>query len=230
VIVGGEEVSGVLVRLSRGSTIGGRVTIDGQAPESMFGVDLQAVPVDMDQTPQDLEGGIASAELANDGTFRMAGLSGPRLIRLQSPKYALKAVLLNGIDVTDTPMPFGRPEQSVDGVEVVLTERVSTLTGRAADARGRPAGDALVMVFSTDRTHWSETSRFMAASRSGRNGAFTFRNLHPGEYYAVAVLGVDISEWRDPDLLDQLVPGARNVTLEEGSVAVVPDLTAISRR
>jgi hypothetical protein len=54
-------------------------------------------------------------------------------------------VLLDGRDVTDTPLPFGAANQSIEGVDVVLTDRVSEVTGRVVDARGRGVADATVV-------------------------------------------------------------------------------------
>jgi hypothetical protein len=76
--VGNTDLAGVTIRLSRGSTLKGRITLEGQSsPESYFALNLQAVPVDMDRTPQNLETP-ASARIQLDGAFDMVGLSGPR--------------------------------------------------------------------------------------------------------------------------------------------------------
>jgi protocatechuate 3,4-dioxygenase beta subunit len=226
VAVGNTDITGVSVRLSRGSTLKGRITLEGSAsPESYFALNLQAMPLDRDRTPQNLETP-ASARIQPDGTFDLAGLSGPRVLRLTGAvgDWTLKAVLLNGRDVTDTPLVFGSPGQSIDGLEVVLTDRVSELTGRALDASGHAVTDATVAIFSTDRALWSapslwgETSRFVVSARTGRDGAFSVRHLPPGYYYAAAMTQVGPGERRNLELLEALVPDATQLTILEGEM------------
>jgi Carboxypeptidase regulatory-like domain len=235
VTVGNTDITGVTIRLSRGSKLTGRITLEGNASAaSYFALNLQAVPADVDRTPQNLETP-ASARIQEDGAFDMAGLSGPRVLRLtESTDWTLKAVLFNGRDVTDTPLPFGTPNQSIDGLEVVLTDRVSEVTGHAVDARGRAVADATAVIFSTDRalwgepSRWGETSRFVVSAPIGNDGGFSVRHLPPGYYYAAAVTQVAPGEWRNPDLLDALVPSATPITIIEGDI-VTTTLRAVTR-
>ena len=76
---------------------------------------------------------------------------GQRLIRLgtQAPGVSLKAVRLNGVDVTDSGIDF-RPNQDVTGLEVELTTQQSELSGMVTDARGQTVKDYSVVVFARD--------------------------------------------------------------------------------
>ena len=58
----------------------------------------------------------ASARIRADGSFDIAGLNGPRVFRLgeETSDWTLKAVRLNGREVTDAPLPFGMANQSID--------------------------------------------------------------------------------------------------------------------
>ena len=219
VTVNGADVTGLKLRLSRGSTLKGRVTYEGVPDPLLYSaLNLQAVPVDMDYTPQNL-GSPASARIGPDGSFEMTGLSGPRVIRLTEPLrgWALKGVYLNGRDVTDVPLRFGMADQSIENLDVVLTNRVSVVTGHVLDTRGRGVRGATVAVFSTSRAQWSETSRFLGVSdRTDKDGSFSVGNLPPGDYYAAAVTALTPGEWRDPDLLEVLVPSATHLVLLEG--------------
>jgi hypothetical protein len=209
-----------MIRASRGSTFKGRLVFEGNAPQgdATPSLDLQAIPVDMDRTPQTLES--ASARIDADHTFEMAGLTGPRLLRLMEGTvgWTLKAVRLNGRDVTDTPLPAGTAAQSVSGLEVVLTDRISRASGIAVDTRGRGVAGATVIVFGTDRSSWTEGSRFLGSADADQNGRFTVSTLPPGEYYAAAVTPLALEEWRDPDLLNSLVVHATQISIVEGEV------------
>jgi hypothetical protein len=77
----------------------------------------------------------------------LAGLTGPRrLLVSQVPRgWQVQAILLNGLDVTDAALPLGRPSQSLTDVEVVLSRRVTAISGQVT-ARGRPAAAAVLLV------------------------------------------------------------------------------------
>jgi hypothetical protein len=146
-------------------------------------------------------------------------LTGRRLIRLarEPAGWVLKAVLVNGVDVTDTPLGFGTSDESLDGVEIVLTRRISEVSGRISDARGRPQ-TAYVAVFSSDRDRWTPASRFVKFARSAVDGTFLIRGLPPGDYHVVAVdrMLEGIGEWQDPEFLESVAPVAARIRLGEG--------------
>ncbi len=231
VTVNGSDVTNLRLRLSRGSTLRGRITLEGTpSPELYTAVTLQALPVDPDRTPQNV-GSPASARIQSDWTFAMEGLSGPRVLRLtDAPRgWMLAAVRLNGQDVTDSPLPFGTSDQSTTDVEVVLTDRVSKVVGRVTDARGQAVPGAIAVLFSTDRTRWGDTSRFVTVSRAAdRDGMFSVEQLPSGEYYVAAVTSLEAGEWHDPELLEALIPEATHLTISQGETASIT-LRALSR-
>jgi hypothetical protein len=57
----------------------------------------------------------------------------------------VKVVILNGVDVTDMPLTFGTKDQSITDLEVVLTNRVSELSGAVTDDRGQSVADCSVI-------------------------------------------------------------------------------------
>ena len=54
-----------------------------------------------------------------------------------------------GVDVTDTGVEF-RQGDSLDGIKLVITNRISRVTGVVNDERGRRARDYVVIVFAED--------------------------------------------------------------------------------
>jgi hypothetical protein len=181
-------------------------------------IELSPIPVDFDLSPQN---NFASADIHEDWSFEMAGVSGPRRLQLvrTPPGWALKEIRVNGIDATDRPLDFGRANQSLADVEVVLTDRVSELAGTVADDRGAPAAGARVIVFSTDRARWYPASRFLRIATAGADGTFTTVGLPFGSYYAAAMAALPPGGddgWQDPQVLESLVPRASSVTVRDG--------------
>jgi hypothetical protein len=230
VTVNGADVKDLLVQTSPGSTITGRVTCDSARAPSSRNLELSAVPADADLAP--LDGNLARADIRNDWTFEMSGISGPRRLRLlRAPRgWGLKQVLAGGVDVTDAVLLFGAKSQSLSDVEVVLTDRITEIAGTVTDERGRAVADARVMAFAVDRNLWYDRSRFLKNAVSDATGGFSVADLPPGDYFVAAVsrrqLDGDDGALLDPDLLDSLTHAAARVTLSEGQhISANPTVT-----
>ena len=127
------------------------------------------------------------ASIDGDLRFRATDLFGPRLVRVSalSNGWAVKAVLLNGADITDVPIVFTRDH---DGqLQVVLCSRLSTLEGDVRDDAGKTVDDAMVFVFSEDRRSWSLASPRTVFSDVRPDGRFRVGGLTGGQYFAIAV-------------------------------------------
>jgi hypothetical protein len=223
ITVAGRDIGGLHLRTSTGSTITGRISFEGSGERPRPGdVSVTTAPIDFDRAP--IGGPFGRSQTTRDWTFELRGLSGLRIIRLvrEPPGWMLKATRVNGIDVTDSPLTFGSRAETLDDVEVVLTRQVSTLSGQLTDSRGQPAG-GYVVAFSSDRSHWGVSSRFVRLARAAADGAFSMRGLPAGDYYVLAVdrLLEGIGEWQDPDLLESLAPSAVRTSVPEGQQVVV---------
>jgi hypothetical protein len=153
-----------------------------------------------------------------DGTFELRGLSGARLIRAMGlPQgWMLKSVQVNGVDVTDTGLEF-KPGEALTGVDVVLTSRVTELSGTVKGPSGSAVTDYTLVVFSDDPQRWTlPGSRYVNGTRPDQDGRFRVRDLPPGGYYAVAADYIAQGEWGDPEQLDRLKAQATRFTLGDG--------------
>ena len=219
VTVNDVNVTDLQIRTAAGSTLDGHITLEGTGTFKPGQLNVSTAPVDSDLSPL-IGGGPAHATVEEDLKFHLAGLTGPRRVRVtRVPSgWMLQAILLSGVDITDTALPFGRPDQSVRDLEVVLSQRVTAINGQVT-ARGRPAS-ASVLFFAADREAWSPQSRFFARIMSGADGRFRAEGLPPGEYLAIAldtVPGVrDGDQWQDPDYLETLVARSHRITLPDG--------------
>jgi len=225
VTVGSAEVSGVVVRTSTGSSVTGRFSFNGnqRATAKPSDFELTAIPTDLDLSPP---GHPASARIRDDWTFEMSGLNGPRRLQLvrTAPGLAVEKILVNGADETDRPIPFGARAQSLANVEVVLTDRVSVLSGRVVDDRARPVVGASVIVCSADRQLWYASSRYLRHSQTGQDGGFSVTGLPAGSYYATAVARIPTDgegAWQDRQFLESLLPGASAITIADGQEAAL---------
>jgi protocatechuate 3,4-dioxygenase beta subunit len=225
VSVDGVDVIGLVLQLSAGSSVTGRVTFDSfqGAKEPRPGqIEITPVPIDADQSTASP----ANAAIRDDWTFEILGVNGPRRLQLQQTpaEWTLKAIRVRGIDVTDRPLAFGRRDQSLTDVEVVLTDRLTAVSGTIVDDRARPAAGAHLVVFPIDRDRWYPASRYLRTAVAASAGAITLAGLPPGSYYASAVaqLPADGDDaWQDPAFLESLVPRAASFALGEGQRQVL---------
>jgi hypothetical protein len=225
VTVSDADVTDLDVHLSPGSTVRGRVVVEGGGAVKPDALEISPIVVDPDRSAT--FGPPSRALVDEDLRFEMAGLQGPRRLKLsRAPAgFTLKAILVHGLDATDAVLPFGRPNQSLDDVEIVLTNRVTEVAGSVADARGRRASRVAVVAFAIDPSLRYGRSRFVAAVACDREGHFRIEGLPPGDYY-VAVLDkrelADVyGEIEDVEFLETLVPGSQRVALAEGQRATL---------
>jgi hypothetical protein len=139
--------------------------------------------------------------------------------------WTLRSVTVDGVDTTDTPIDFNRGD--VDNIEVLLTQRVTELSGAVTSDRGMKVVDGTVVAFSPDRDRWTRVSRFIAQARLDQDGRFQLRGLPPATYVIVAVDDLEPGDERDPEILERLLPRGARVTLREGENRAI-DLTVSS--
>jgi carboxypeptidase family protein len=224
VTVNGTDIKNLMLQASAGSSIKGRITFntfnDSRTP-ARSSIELSPIPTDFDLSPQN---NLAAAEIHDDWSFDIKGVNGPRRLQLtRVPKgWTLEAILVHRLDATDRPLPFGRPDQSLTDVEVVLTDRMTELSGTIADDRATPAAGASLIVFPTNRDRWYSASRFLRTTTAGSDGAFVLSGLPMGTYYAAAVAQLPqegLDAWQDPEFLESLIRRASTVTLSDAQKA-----------
>ena len=103
------------------------------------------------------------------------------------PGIALEAIRLRGEDITDAVLPTGRADQSLADVEVVLTSRITEISGVVDDGRGHPVEGAAVVVFPANAGLRYPASRFLASAAADHQGRYRFEALPPADYYVAAV-------------------------------------------
>lgn len=206
-------------------TATGRIVVSDLAAAEMLrptSIQVAATPANRDDLFAMMGGG--GGAVKDDFSFELK--SPPALMNLriapQLPGWTLKAVRLNGADLTDTGIDFAS-RADFSGIEVELTNRPQEVSGVVANARGVPVKDYSVILFSQDREKWTGPSRHMAIGRPDQDGRFIVRSLPPGRYYAVALDYVDPDESSDPEFLERIFPMATTLSLGDGETKT-PDL------
>jgi uncharacterized protein (DUF2141 family) len=219
--VSGSDTSASLT-LRPGVTVAGQITFDGSAerPADLTKARISLTPV---LTGGGAALGVPAATSSKDGAFAFRGVT-PGRYRVTASIGGVGAAWqphradVGGIDALD--VPFEVRSNDVNGIDVTFTDRPSELSGTIEDAKGNPATEFFVIVFSRDQTHWSPQSRRIRSARPGSDGRFVFANIPPGEYALAAVTDVEPNEWLDPAFLKQLEPASIGITIGEGEKKV----------
>jgi hypothetical protein len=104
----------------------------------------------------------------------------------------------------------------VEGIEIVLTQTASEVSGTVTTGPGAPAVDGTVVIFADDRERWGFQTRYVRTARPDQNGRYTFLGLPPARYLAVAVDYLEPGEETNPDYLEALRRLSTPLTLGEG--------------
>lgn len=227
VVVTGGDVDGVRLELGSGASARGRIVFDSDTPPPFTPDEVQ--PFTMPRGDDIVPVGRGIGHVNDDWTFEIRGMAGAQLVRLSGlpDEWSLRAVGLAGRDITDTPIVFP-DHMPTTGVQMVLTDRTTTLNGRAVDADGRPTTDYTVLIFPEEPDLRVFPSRFVRTARPDQDGAFSVSGLPPSQYLAFAAPAIPQGSATNPDLLAEVAPAsarfalgdgeARNITLRLGAL------------
>jgi protocatechuate 3,4-dioxygenase beta subunit len=208
----GADVDNLLIVTTPGVTITGQVVFDHGPPSPMpSSIRVNASPGSPDEM---MVMSPPSVVVSPDLTFTMKGLLGEFLLRGNAPNLYLKAVMIGGEEITDTPREFKTGER----VTIVLTSRASTLEGNVSDARGQPATDSGIIVFSEDKASWRSNSLRTRRGGTDPSGHYRILGLLPGRYYVIAVPRERLNAFGsggDVSIFDELAREATSLVVGE---------------
>ena len=217
--VGTDDVAGLTLVTGAGATITGSIVSDTGEPFDFRPQQLQiaARPATPDAGPA----GASGARVGDDWSFSVRNLNDAVVVRTSGPQgWTLKSVLVNGQDITDAPMEFPAG-QTVGGMQVVLTKKISALSGQVTDAKGNPVLDATVVVFPSDEKRWTYQSRFIKAGRPDQDGRYRITALPAESYLVLALQGLEDGQAGDPEFLATVKDLATKLDLGEGETKAV---------
>jgi hypothetical protein len=229
-VVSGAEES-LTMTVGPGARATGRVIFEGTSPPPPSPGRIRV--------PMMSEGGMCrsgEAEIAADWSFRIQGLIGTCSVQPMGyfGRWTVKSVIINGENVVDSPVTF-QPGQQLRNVQVIVTDRRSSMTFQVSDEKGQATREYVVVAYPVDKERWTNGARtYMppvmmnpdamraTAILPGAGPSAALRpqmlpGLRAGDYYVVAVDDLEPEDIRDPAVLDRLRSSAIRVTLSEGA-------------
>jgi hypothetical protein len=229
VTVSGDDITGLRLAAVKPSTLSGRIVFNDPAAASSVRASMLrpgASPKDPEEMGPMMAGG--PGRVNDDFTFEIKARPGRSVIRMMSfnPGWTLKAVRVNGVDVTDDGFDV-RPNEEMSGIEIELTNRQSDVSGLVTNAKGEAVKEYSLIVFAQDRDRWNPGTRYLRTSRPDQDGRFKVTGLPAGRYYAVALEYVEPGEASDPEFLERMMQKAVRFSLNDGETKTV-DLKIVS--
>ena len=214
IVVGDEDVMGLVVPIQRGVSVRGKVEFAGSAaPPAALRGGFQLAAMDT------LRPSVFAAQINPDGTFVFA-LPPGRYVIPATPQFAApwtnaRSITVKGVDILDAPLTI---EGDILDMVVSMTDTPSSSLLVTAEL---PAGELpeewAVLIFPSDRRLWKEpfgaVRRFVTLRLFGQP-TFTQR-LPPGDYFLTLIRSVP-QDWIEASTLEALAKGATSISLAEG--------------
>jgi hypothetical protein len=216
--VGDSELADVVVPLTAGPRVTGRVEFDGAierpTADALSGLRITLDPVDGSRLA---EGTLAlqTGHPEAGGEFKTFGVPPGRYVLRVSPLPAgwfLRSAIFQGRDIADLPIDLDSKDAA--GVIITFTDSPAAIAGSVSGPQGADA-TAVVIAYPADESMWTAAPRRMRTARVATDGSYAISGLPPGEYYVAAVQEDLVGEWQDPALLRGLARVAQTVRLVE---------------
>ena len=167
-------------------------------------------------------------KVKDDWTFEITGLLGRVMLRsygtpmsgqsTPSANWIMKAVTVDGRDVTDAGIDFGTSE-IVDTIDIVYTRKVTKVTGQVEGAAPADQG-TWVVFFPADESRWLPQSRYVRVARPDAQGQYQLGLVPFDDYLVVAVRDLEEGQWTDPEFLRLARDLAVRLSIDEGETKV----------
>lgn len=227
ITAGGQDLNDLIITTAPGVTMSGRVIFEGGASiDKSIRINASS-PDPMMPSPSRIYDDKQGA-IDDQGRFQIRGLSGRAMfnafpsmpLAAAQQQWFLKAVVLNGENITDIPLDVASVRED-STLEIVMTARRTTLSGTVRDARGQAVIDYTVVVFPDQLPEGAMPGRYTRAVRADQQGRFETRGLPPGSYLAAAVESLEQGGHWDPAFRKHVEPTARRFRLTEGQTATM---------
>jgi hypothetical protein len=224
VFVDGNDIEGLLLTGSNGGQVSGRLVSEVGTLPDLSRVSINLTEPYRNQPPPLLLGAFRrdnEKTIQDDGTFTVQNVFGRARFQVTLPEgWMVKSIRHEERDIMDAALELKHGDQ-VQGVEILITNRITEVNGQVVDQKNVPVGEATVLLFPVDANRWYENSRAVRATRPDQQGRWQLKGLPAGEYLAVALDYVENDAWQDPEYLESLRDRATRLRIVEGTSEAV---------
>ena len=206
--VGSTNVEGLRLALQPGTTIRGRVRMEGGNGANRFDLErmflaLQSLDGEFDEPANASRETFSNlAHVAADGSFQWTDVpAGTYIVQIVGDSGAhegwyVKSIVAGGSDLNDSGLAVSGGTLSM---EVVVNANGGAVAGIVVDRKGDPFANATVVAVPEARFR-SRPDRYRKTV-ADQNGRFTLRGISPGDYTLLAWENVDGDAYYNPEFL-----------------------------
>jgi len=220
VTVSGADVEGIIVTITSGASIPGRITVEGQELSAVNGLDRIRVQLS-NQTSLNTSMFLPQPQTqtvnATDGSFREDSVF-PGEYRVTvvplPPGFYLKEVRFDQTDSLNKPLQFtGSVSTPLD---VVISAKGAQIDGSVTNEKQEPAR-GIQAVLIPDQ-HRDRTDLFKTVL-TDQNGRFSFRGVPPGDYKIFAWEAIEQFSYYDSDVVQRFESKGKPIHVNESDKA-----------
>jgi hypothetical protein len=217
VTVAGRDVSGLIMSMTPGGVLEGRVEM-----RSEHGARKPAGPLRVRAPLADgaAMGDTLTGTVGLDGRFRLAGvMPGSHVLVVEGLTFPwrLASAQVRGQDLAETSFDVVHDEQ-VRELRIVITDSAGGVGGTVAMPHGIEPRRVVVVSFPRDPLRRQVPLRFVRTTRPADDGTYRLVDLVPGEHLVAAAIDFDDGPLYDAGRLGRLVGIATPVTIRESEM------------
>jgi protocatechuate 3,4-dioxygenase beta subunit len=208
-VVGDEDVIGVVLDVPKSATVRGNVVLRGQGDPASSLVSRVAVrlePAHHDALTRFMGPGTVNPDAS--GRFQFGAVAPgsyylSATLHEQPPTWFLDAATLGGKDLLVDTVDI-EPGQAVAGAVATLAQHRGSIAGAVLTATGEPVPGAAVLVYPVDERFRGLYAAGMRYSLTSPEGDYVAAGLRPGAYRVACLIDVEFGAWHEPGFLRQL--------------------------
>jgi protocatechuate 3,4-dioxygenase beta subunit len=225
-VVGNEDVSGVVLDVPKRATVSGQVVLRGTVDPAAALVSRVAVrlePAHHDALTRFMGPNTVNPDASGrfefgavvPGTYYLSAA-----FREQPPTWFLDAATLGGKDLLVDTVDI-KPGQIVTGAVATLAQHRGSIAGAVLTETGEPVPGAAVLVYPADERYRSLNAASLRYALTSPEGDYVATGLRPGEYRVASLVDVEFGAWYARGFLRQLDPTAVAVSIAADEQKIV---------
>jgi len=216
------DIDGVVLNVTTGITLNGRIVVEGQPISSVPDVQQMSLAFNPTESLPIGGGNPAGTFAAADGTFQVRGLRegeyrvSPRTLGLLSSfGFYIKSIQYGGDDILAKPFKVSGTVPAT--FEVILKRGGGQIGGNVTDTRLEPVTGIRVFAIPAQRERLFDYNYAF----TDQNGHYTLNSVTPGDYQIFSWESIDNGAYFDPEFLNQYESRGKLVHVGESSSQIV---------
>jgi protocatechuate 3,4-dioxygenase beta subunit len=217
--VGGSNVENVNLTLAPGSDVPGTLRVEGDTTQEFSNTNVYLQPAEAGVINFS---GVSPARLKDDRSFVLqnAGSAAFRVLVMGLPDgMYVKAIRAGDLDVLAAGLDLSKG--TAPPLEILIGQHAPAVTGSVQDpGTGQPAPGATVVLIPQEKERRDQNTYYRQTATDQR-GAYTLKNVPPGEYKVFAWEDLEPGAYMDPEFMKPIEGKGESVSLRESDQKTV---------